>query len=362
MNRVMIKRNLVSDLRNPASYLYYLVLPISLMFLLGAILQGSFGSQATTPEKVRVQVVIQRPHSEKGRLVKQTLQHTKMAGLSFTQRSSVAQAKQRVRQQKNAAAVIVGQRVQVLTATGLTDYQVALLKGVLVEVFQNVALTQTALTFNGRVLPPSQLKKTVVVQDRQGLKPAASSYQYYAIAMTGMFILYFAEIGIDTFAQGRRKRTLPRELIAPISRQQIINSTVLGHAIFGGLTVLVSMVLTQVLFKVPWQQAFGFSFLNIVSLMLLFLVLGFFLETVGQGVGVGITQVIIQLAAFLGGGYFPVSDGMLRFSPLGWVMSPLRSALWTENPLNWSGVGLNLGLAVGLFVAMSVILNKREVF
>jgi len=360
MSFVVIKRVLRQSFRERANYLYFFLLPLSLMVILGVILQGTFKTEVNSSHAtVQVQAVV--APTVKGQAFKQALTKLDTDAIQFQSQSSISRGRTWLRHGKNRALVVIGQKAQVTTSVGFDDYQQAILKGYLASLFSQYQLRTVALKFNGRLVDPTKLG-SVVKLDRQNLKQSATSYQYYAVAMIGMFMLYFGEVGLALFGTGRRQRTLQRELITPISQQQLINANLLGHLIYGWLVITALMLITQVLFKVPWQQAFIFSNLNLVALMGLFLSLGLFLETIGHKLGEGLMQVFIQLAAFLGGGYFPTSPLMMHFSPLGWVIGPLQSALWTRAPLDWSGVGLNIGLMLVLIVVTSVILRRREVF
>lgn len=363
MNLPIVIRTLVQQLRDKATYIYFLIFPLLLMVILGSVLQGAFGVEiADRVEKINVQYVIK--DQETGAQFEALQQELDIENIDFKNGKSESSAIKALKEQEADAYFTIGDKITVHT-DNLSDIQFTLLKSYLVEIFQSMRLMQGAAQFDVSpqdiMLQPSELDQ-VVKEDRTNLKKPATSYQYYAVAMIGLFILYMAENGLDMFGKGRRMKTLQRELISPVSRQQIVHSTFLGHVLLGLLVVGVQMLITQVVFDVPWQQQFGFSFINLSSLMVLFLVIGVFLETIGQGVGMGITQVIIQVAAFLGGGYFPVDERMMAFSPLGWVMGPIREALWTSNPLRWHGVILNLVIAAVLYLGTMLALTRREEF
>lgn len=363
MNIPIIIRTFVQQLRDKSTYIYFLLFPLSLMLILGTILQGAFSTDIESKiETVDVQYVVE--NEELGHQFELAVKESSPDKISFEKSPSAKVATEAMEKKKTDAYINIAEEIDVQTGN-LSELQYTLLKSYLVEVFQVIHFVQGAQQFNTspqEILGGTAKLDDVIGVDQTNLKKSANSYQYYSIAMIALFILYMSESGLEMFGKSRRQHILQRELISPLSRQKIINSTFTGHALLGFCVVLTLMLLTQLLFRVPWHQQFIFSFLSLSSLMLLFLVLGSFLETIGKDVGSGLTQILIQVAAFLGGGYFPVSEGMANFSPMGWIMGPLREALWTNNPLQWRGILLNLFAAGILYVGMSIVLNKREEF
>ncbi len=355
----IIKRVFVQDLRNRSNYVYFLILPVSLMVILGLVLQGTFATQLDSKvAHVHVQYVVD--HSQQAQLFDKMVKHADITHLDFKSQRDLAQAKNVVRTQSNTALVQFGTTVTVQTAKGLNDYQTILLKSSLAAIFRQMGLVQTAIHYRGRLATVST-KKLVKINHVQAHQ-SATSFQYYALAMMGMFMLYFSEIGLDMFGKARRQKTLARELLTPVTRGKLLNATVGGHLLFGLLVIGVLMGITAGLFKMPWSRALGFTLINFSGLMALFLIVGLLMDTINSQVGSGIVQIVIQLVAFLGGGYFPTSSTMMQFSPLGWIMGPMRSALWTTNSLDWSGAALNFGLAFGLLIIVNWIIRRREVF
>ncbi|MDT2672804.1 ABC transporter permease [Enterococcus dongliensis] len=364
MNRTIIIRAFVQQIRDKSTYIYFLLFPLALMLVLGSILQGAFGTSEIENKIDPIQIRYVATDQKKGAQFEAILQEVSTPKLVFKASSDEKQAINALKEKQADVYLSIGKNIDV-EMNELSDIQFTLLKSYLVELFQTMHRLEGAQRFGQapeEISDVSEKLDKALVVDQTNLKKPATSYQYYSVAMIALFILYMAENGLEMFGKSRRHKTLQREAISPVSRQTIINSTFLGHVLLGLCAVFVLMVITQTVFDVPWQQQFGFSFLNLSSLMILFLALGAFLETIGKEVGMGITQIIIQIAAFLGGGYFPVSEEMMNFSPMGWVMGPIREALWTNNALQWRGIILNLLFAVLMFLSMSIVLNRREEF
>ena len=54
-----------------------------------------------------------------------------------------------------------------------------------------------------------------IVVDQENQRETASSYQYYAIAMTSLFVLYFSEIGLSMFREARQHGTVQERINPP---------------------------------------------------------------------------------------------------------------------------------------------------
>lgn len=366
MNERIIIRTLIQNFREKSNYIYYLAFPITLMFILGAVLQGVFNNDITSDmEPLTVQYQVD---DQEVREIFQQVSSFAEGAIHFEEVTNEKEGLANIRQQEADAYLHFSDRIEVQSRE-LTNVEKTILQSYLIEIVQEIKRQSFIMEQH---LPPTtglvsaeQFTEAIVV-DQENQRESASSYQYYTIAMISLFVLYFSEIGLSMFREARQHGTVQRELVTPLSRKTIIFSTFSGHFIFGMLVVLVLMLISQFLFDVPWYLRFGFSYLNLIALMGSFLALGLFLETIGdrdeKRIGSGITQIFIQLTGFLGGAYFPTNETMMGLSPLGWVLASVRESLWTNNSLQGLGIYGNFGLMFVLLMSSVVILDKREVF
>ncbi|MBO0460487.1 ABC transporter permease [Enterococcus sp. DIV1298c] len=366
MNKKIIIRTLIQSLREKSNYIYFVAFPITLMFILGAVLQGVFNNDFVSDiEPLTVQYQIDDP--EVRGIFQQVTSFTD-GTIHFEEVANKKEGLANIRKQTADAYLSFSDHVEVQSRE-LSNVEKTILQSYLVEIVQEIKRQSIIME---QQLPPTtglvsadQFTDAIVI-DQENQRETATSYQYYAIAMISLFVLYFSETGLSMFREARQHGTVQRELVTPLSRKKIILSTFFGHFVFGMCVVLLLMLLSQFLFDVPWYLRFGFSYFNLVALMGSFLALGLFLETVGdrgeKRIGSSTTQIFIQLTGFLGGAYFPTNETMMRFSPLGWVLASVRESLWTDNPLHWVGIYGNVGILLVLLTLSVVILDKREVF
>ncbi|MGG5358533.1 ABC-2 type transport system permease [Enterococcus sp. DIV0213j] len=362
MMKVIILRILKQSLRERSNYLYFLAFPVLMMMILGTILQNQESFQTEAADKIEpIHAYFMHSDSDLGKNFAETFGTIKDDYIQFEETKE-----KKTELDDNSVMIDIDKKVDV-TVNQLDSIQMTILRTYLEAFSDHYQLYQSALTHDALQqlqVPLPDLSEELTISTAQ-VRQLPTSFQYFAIAMMGLFILYVGEIGLDMFGRSRNARTgtVARELQSPISRQMLINGTFLGHLIVGLVIVTVLMLITGVLFNAPWGNELPFSFLMLSSLMALFLTLGFFFDSVGNGaLGSGLMQILIQIFAFFGGAYFPVPNWMTNFSPLGWVITALQNALWTTNELTWWPIAANLALVVILFSAASLILNKREVF
>lgn len=360
--RVIILRVLKQNVRERSNYLYFLAFPVLMMMILGTILQNQESFQAESASKIeRIHAYFIHTDSDLGNNFTETFGTLKDDYILFEEVNE-----KKTDLDENSVMIEIDKKVNV-TVNQLDSIQMTILRAYLEAFSDHYQLYQSALKQNALQelqVPLPDLSQQLTISKEQ-VRQLPTSFQYFAIALMGLFILYVGEIGLDMFGRSRNARTgtVARELQSPISRQMLINGTFLGHLIVGLVIVTVLMLVTGLLFNAPWENALPFSFLMLSSLMALFLTLGFFFDSVGSGaLGSGLMQILIQIFAFFGGAYFPVPDWMTRFSPLGWVITALQNALWTTNTLTWWPIAANLTAVFVLFSAASWLLNKREVF
>ncbi|MNI43461.1 ABC-2 family transporter protein [compost metagenome] len=82
----------------------------------------------------------------------------------------------------------------------------------------------------------------------------------------------------------------------------------------------------------------------------------------------GLLIIIVQLASFFGGAYFPVSDDgsgamelAVKLSPIRWANHALTELIYNgSSAAAWQTIGLNLALGVVLLIAAAVMMSRRE--
>ncbi|MGE5561013.1 MAG: ABC transporter permease [Chloroflexota bacterium] len=148
-----------------------------------------------------------------------------------------------------------------------------------------------------------------------------SAMQYYAIAMTVMFLGFAGLGGLESIIEERNLQTLNRALAAPGSRLEFIMGKFLGVLFVAGSQFAVLLLGTHFVYRVDWGT-------NLPGIILLALAYSFLVSGLATLVSafnrnpkgaVGMWVLIVQLSAALGGCMVPLSafpDSLRRISAL----------------------------------------------
>ena len=192
---------------------------------------------------------------------------------------------------------------------------------------------------------------------------------YYAIAMTTMFVLYSALSASYLIVGERKRRTGDRLIAAPITKAELFIGKLFGGILSSVLGVIIVILFSKYVFHAYWGHHIGIVFLVVFTEILLAIGLGLGISymTKTDGVSRVILMIVIQVASFFGGAYFPI-DGIKGFG--GWIakLSPLT---WENNALNkviyandlapaFQTAGLNLAIAAVFLVIAIVSMKRRE--
>lgn len=160
-----------------------------------------------------------------------------------------------------------------------------------------------------------------------------TNLSYYAIGMSSMFIVFGSMFGAFSLIRERDEWTLPRMLMTPATRTDIIAGKAAGVFIVGLLQFGVLYAFTN-LIGVTWGDPIAVA---IVALPTVAAATGMsvFIAAVGKTVRVvsGLAQIIIQLMAALGGSFIPVSTFPAWLQPLhyvsinGWAIDGLLAVM-----------------------------------
>lgn len=143
-----------------------------------------------------------------------------------------------------------------------------------------------------------------------------TAIEYYSAGMSVMFILFGSMYGAFSLLDERRQFTLMRLMSTPTNKLTILGGKLLGIFLIGVLQFSVLVLITKLVYGVNW------GFLPAVIILMAATVLAttglaIFISSVGktQGAVAGISQLIIQPMAVLGGSMIP----LMNFPP--WLQS-----------------------------------------
>jgi ABC-2 type transport system permease protein len=195
-----------------------------------------------------------------------------------------------------------------------------------------------------------------------------SAMDYYAIAMLTLIVMYGALNAAGSIDIERTRHTAVRLIAAPITKGQIFAGKIIGGLLQNVIYVLITVFICKYMFNVYWGDNLGLVFLVLISQIVFVVSLGLGLSYLIRGKASGaILMIIIQLAAFFGGSYFPLESvtGVMRviasLSPLEWTNSAILQIIYANNgSAAFQAIVLNIGFSITLLGASLLVMRKRE--
>src|SRR5699024_4949347 len=195
------------------------------------------------------------------------------------------------------------------------------------------------------------------------------SMEYYAIVMTTMIALYAAMSASVLISGERIRNTASRLMVAPIRKSDIFTGKVLGSVVINMLCIVVVVIFSKLAFQANWGDHWELVFLVLLTEVML---------AVSFGVGLSflikspagprmVIMVVIQLASFFGGAYFPIeeSSGILgvitNLSPLTLENQAMFKMIYANDLSSvMPAIGMNIGIAILFLLISTVLLRRRE--
>ena len=189
-----------------------------------------------------------------------------------------------------------------------------------------------------------------------------SMLAYYSGAMSVMFLMFGSMFGAFSLVRERVNWTLPRMLMTPTSRTEILGGKMLGVFMIGAGQFLVLYTFTTVL-GVKWGDPFALGLIA-VSTVGAATGLSVFIAAVARTVRSvsGLAQMLIQFMAAVGGSFIPVSQFPVWMQPLhlasvnGWAIDGILAVMRGGNAIS---VLPNVAALVGIAVAFFAIGSWR---
>jgi ABC-2 type transport system permease protein len=187
-----------------------------------------------------------------------------------------------------------------------------------------------------------------------------SNLSYYAVGMSAMFILFGSMFGAFALIRERDEWTLPRMLMTPATRADIVGGKMLGVFVVGVAQFAVLYAFTTVI-GVTWGDPMGVAIIAVPTVVAA-TGMSVLIAAVGKSVRAvsGLAQIIIQFMAAVGGSFLPVAAFPAWLQPLhyfsvnGWAIDGFLEVMRGGSALAVlpnAAVLLLMGLAFGAFGA-----------
>jgi ABC-2 type transport system permease protein len=183
-----------------------------------------------------------------------------------------------------------------------------------------------------------------------------SMLAYYSGAMSVMFLMFGSMFGAFSLVRERDNWTLPRMLMTPTSRTEILGGKMLGVFMIGAGQFAVLYTFTTAL-GVKWGDPFALSLIALATVGAA-TGLSVFIAAVAKTVRSvsGLAQMLIQFMAAVGGSFIPVSQFPAWMQPMhyasvnGWAIDAILSVMRGGNAISvLPNVAALIAIAVALF-------------
>jgi ABC-2 type transport system permease protein len=160
-----------------------------------------------------------------------------------------------------------------------------------------------------------------------------SMLSYYSGGMSVMFLMFGAMFGAFSLVRERDEWTLPRMLMSPTSRSQILGGKMAGVFLVGAVQFVVLYTFTSAL-GVRWGDPFALALIATATVGAA-TGLSIFIAAVAKTVRAvsGLAQLLIQFMAAVGGSFFPVAQFPAWMQPLhyfsvnGWAIDGILAVM-----------------------------------
>lgn len=195
------------------------------------------------------------------------------------------------------------------------------------------------------------------------------SMDYYAIVMTTMIALYAAISASHLITHERTRHTANRLMVAPVSKSNIFIGKVLGSVAINMVCIVLVVAFSKIFFHANWGDHLGIVFLILFTEVILAISFGLglsFLFKTANG-PMPVIMVVLQLAAFFGGAYFPIDDAkgilkiMTNLSPLTLENNALFQMIYANDfSAVMPAVAMNIGISILLLIFSTLSFRRRE--
>ncbi|MDF2647135.1 MAG: type transporter [Paenibacillus sp.] len=370
MNIVRIAIKEIRVIRNPKMLVFLLVSPLLIMLILGTALTNAFNGSITVGE-INVLYKNTSSSSELSKYWDDFTGQMRLAGIHLEGAIDNTDGKLEVKNNLYSGYVE-------LTDSGLTYY------GNSRSLIESDIAQSVLTAFTDRYRLATEVSKTdskqadaimtgnggagYVVEESLNATRKPGAMDYFAIAITTMIILYSAMTAADLIDSERKRQTAVRLLAAPVTKLEIFIGKIAGLVVLNAILTLVVVLTSKYMFNAYWGENLGLVFLVLFTEILFAVSLGLGFSYVLKGNAAGtVVMIIIQLAAFLGGSYFPVEEAsgimatLSSLSPLQWSNAALLEIIYADSfSAAANAMLLNIGFSVVLLGIAITMMRRRE--
>ncbi|MGG4106780.1 ABC transporter permease [Paenibacillus lautus] len=370
MNVLRIALKEMKIVREPRMLVFMLATPVLLILILGTALSSAFNG-STAIGDIRV---LYHDSGTEPALTEQwqafTQEAQRSSGMLFEQAKEGMNGQQEVRNNRYTGYVEIDGNGINYEGNSRNSIENGIVQGMLSAFTDQYRLSGAAAKIDPEYenkLLVNDGESYVVESSIQGARQPGS-LDYFAIAVTTMIILYSALTAGGLIDSERKRNTVQRLLASPVTKAEIFAGKITGTLVINAVFVIIVVLISKYMFNAYWGENPIMVFLVLFTEILFALSLGLGISYVLKGNAAGaVIMVIIQLAAFFGGGYTPVASttGFMReaatYSPLHWSNEALLQLIYSGNgSAAMQAMMLNVGFSVLLLAVAMISMRRRE--
>lgn len=366
--RIMLKE--LKVIRNPKMLLFLLVTPLLIMLIMGTALTNAFNGSLTIGE-VKVLYKNNSSSSEFTTYWDEFTGQMRQAGIQLEAADEKTDGRLEVKNNRYAGYVEISDSGLKYYGSSQSLIESDIAQSVLTAFTDRYRLAAevagTDYEQADAIMAGSSGKSYVVEESlNDNRKPGAMDY--FAIAVTTMIILYSALTAAQLLDGERKRNTAARLLAAPVTKIEIFAGKIAGLVLVNAILTIVVVLISKYMFQAYWGENLGLVFLVLFTEILFAVSLGLGFSYVIKGNASGtVVMIIIQLAAFLGGSYFPVEEAtgimatLSSLSPLQWSNAALLEMIYADSmSAAFNAMLLNIGFAIVSLGIAITIMRRRE--
>jgi ABC-2 type transport system permease protein len=205
-------------------------------------------------------------------------------------------------------------------------------------------------------------------EENQDEQKSMNAIQFYSASMLVMFLLFGANNGIALMIEERESRTLSRVLSTRPGRGTVLTGKFLGLMVICFIQAMILILFTRIVYNVNWGDSL--PGLLMVTICAVFAAAGFGMMIAGvartQKAADGLSNILIQVFTFIGGGmipYYVMPDSMKQLAKVTlnwWAVKGYHDLMLGINFVNilpYCGILLIMGLA---YLSIGILKFRTE--
>lgn len=360
--------------RDRSFFIFGVLAPFSLAFILNLVLGGTFDlNQITfTP----TYAIVDEDTGAIGDLLSDIISaQDGWTAETFEEASSASEA---VESGEASAAIIIPAGFQSAVATGqaaslevigtpdglITRTIAEAIAGGVVAESTAIQLSGVALGTDPGLIAFDVASQPAVLQlaQQSAENRSLDSTSYFAVGLSTLFLFFTVQGGIISVLEERQNGTMARLLVAPMTRLQLLLGKTASSVVTGLVSMAVLVIGTTLLMGADWGNPLGVALLSLAGVLAatgLAILLATVAKTAEQAGNFG--AIVAMVLGMLGGVFFPIGQGpeflalISKVSPHAWLLQGFG-----DNTAGaWGGVLVASAAIVGFGVVTASLALPR---